>query len=481
MQDTPSEEQCRKLFDHVRDVVYTLSSTGMITSLNPAFETFTGWPCAEWIGKPFKELIHPDDLPAVLQTFQRTVGGASLPLIEKRILTRSGEYKIAECLEAPEMQHHRVVGVLGIARDITERRRAEQALRDSEQQFRQVVENIREVFWMSDPSKQTILYISPGYEEIWGRTCDGLYASPRSWSDAIHGDDRPRILEASQTKQTGGSYDEEYRIVRPDGSIRWIHDRAFAVRDRRGIVYRIAGIAEDVTERKNLERQLHDSNLALANLAVRLQTIREEERTRISHDLHDQLGQALVTSKLSLNWMDQALTEGRFSDVLSLWHARLKLVIQDMDVTLAAVQRLCFDLRPAELDQLGLVAAAERQAQDFARRTGTSCDIEVHVDDRIISSERATALFRILQEALTNIAKHARAATVHVTLTEEDGCVKLHVRDNGVGIDERSINYQQSLGLLGMRERLRPLNGQLHIAGSRGQGTSLVVLIPLHT
>ncbi|MBA2252020.1 MAG: PAS domain-containing protein, partial [Nitrospirales bacterium] len=464
-----------------RDVVYTLSPEGVIMSLNPAFETFTGWMRAAWIGRPLRDLIHPDDLPLKLQKFQGTLGGAALPLIECRILTRSGEYKVVECLETREGTNDRVVGVLGIARDITDRRRAEQTLREREQQFRQVVENIREVFWMSDPSKEMMLYISPGYQEIWGRTCESLYASPRSWLDWIYPDDQRRIFEASHTKQMDGSYNEEYRIVRPDGSIRWIHDRAFPIRDDFGTVYRIAGIAEDITERKILQDKVRDSNQALGSLAVRLQTIREDERTRISLDLHDQLGQALVTSKFYLQWMDQALSAGNFSHVLPVWQSRLKAVIQEMDMTLAAVQKICFDLRPAELDQLGLGPALERQVQEFASRTGISCETEVHVDDRRMTTEQATALFRVLQEALTNIARHAAATHVDVHLTEENGQARLQVQDDGIGIQESKIHDENSLGLLGMRERLRPLNGQLHIAVSQGKGTTLVVLLPLST
>lgn len=481
MQGTPTNDQCRKLFDLVLDVIYMFSHQGVILSLNPAFETLTGWPTTQWIGKPFYDLIHPDDRPSIIEKFERLLQGESLPLTETRLLTRSGEYKFVECLGTREATNDRVVGVLGIARDITDRRRSEETLRQSEQRFRQVVENIREVFWMSDPSKGTMLYISPGYQEIWGRTCESLYASPRSWLDSIYPDDQPRIVEASHTTQMDGSYNEEYRIVRPDGSIRWIHDRAFPIRDDFGTVYRIAGIAEDVTERKNLQDKLRDSNQALGSLAIRLQTIREDERTRCSRDLHDQLGQALVTSKFYLQWMDQALSAGNFSDVVPVWQSRLKSVIQEMDTTLAVVQKICFDLRPAELDQLGLGAALERQVQEFAGRTGIACETAVHVDEKRMTIDQSTVLFRVLQEALTNIARHAAATHVDVELTEENGQVRLQVRDDGIGIHESKIHNEKSLGLLGMRERLRPLHGHLHIAASQGKGTTLVALLPLST
>ena len=137
--------------------------------------------------------------------------------------------------------------------------RAEQELRQSEERFRQLTDSIREVFWMTDLHKNQMIYISPGYEAIWGRTCESLYASARTWLEAIHSEDRARVLDAALTKQTKGHYDEEYRIIRPDGAIRWIHDRAFPIRDESGKIYRIAGIAEDITSHKQAEQAVRES------------------------------------------------------------------------------------------------------------------------------------------------------------------------------------------------------------------------------
>jgi PAS domain S-box-containing protein len=146
--------------------------------------------------------------------------------------------------------------VFAFMRDITERKRAEQLLRASQERFRQLAENIREVFWITNPAKNEMIYISPGYEEIWGRTCESLYASPMSWVEAIHPDDRERVVGTALTKQISGQYDEVYRIMRPDGSPRWIHDRAFPICGDSGEVYRVVGIAKDITERKLAETHL---------------------------------------------------------------------------------------------------------------------------------------------------------------------------------------------------------------------------------
>lgn len=140
--------------------------------------------------------------------------------------------------------------------DITERKNIETALRESEERFREVTEHIQEVFWLSDTLKNEVLYVSPAYESIWGRSCESLYRSPRSWLEAIHPEDLERVLEAALTKQAVGTYDEEYRIVRPDGSIRWIRDRAYPVHDSSGAVCRIAGVADDITDHKKAEEEL---------------------------------------------------------------------------------------------------------------------------------------------------------------------------------------------------------------------------------
>lgn len=151
---------------------------------------------------------------------------------------------------------------LDLEKEVTERRRAESELRDNEELMRQLAENIREVFWLTDTEKKRMIYISPGYETIWGRSCKSLYDSPRSWLDSIHLDDRMRVLSAAMNQASGG-YDQLYRITRPDGTVRWIRDRAFPVHDRNGVVYRIAGIAEDVTAGKEAEQALRKSEMQL--------------------------------------------------------------------------------------------------------------------------------------------------------------------------------------------------------------------------
>jgi len=170
-----------------------------------------------------------------------------------------------------------------------ERRRAEAALRENEERFRQLAENIREVFWITDVAKGQMIYISPAYEAIWGRTCQSLYQSPIDWLEAIHPEDRERVLRVAATNQVVVGYDEEYRILRPDGNVRWIHDKAFPVKNAQGDVYRVVGVAEDITDRQKNERLAHRSQRleAIGTLAG-----------GVAHDLNNALAPIMMGVEL---------------------------------------------------------------------------------------------------------------------------------------------------------------------------------------
>lgn len=211
----------------------------------------------------FLNCVLPDDRAHVFQTNADAKANGGSFEMEYRIQTRAGHLKtIHEIGYAMKDAEGRVVELFGTAQDITERKRAEEELRESELKFRQIAENIREVFWVTDPAKQRVVYISPAYENIWGRTCQSLYDSPQTWLAAIHPDDRARVSQAALTKQTVenfAAYDEEYRIIKPDKTVLWIHDRAFPIHNAAGEIYRIVGVAEDITEKRILEAQFRQA------------------------------------------------------------------------------------------------------------------------------------------------------------------------------------------------------------------------------
>jgi signal transduction histidine kinase len=230
------------------------------------------------------------------------------------------------------------------------------------------------------------------------------------------------------------------------------------------------GIGRDITNFKRAEEALQKSRNQLRALAARVQSVREEERTRVAREIHDELGQALTSIKIDLSSLSRELPADKKQKSESI----LKLV----DETIQSVRRISTELRPVVLDAVGLVAAVEWAAGEFAARTGTKCQLDLPQDDVVIDQERATAVFRIFQETLTNVARHATATEVDVRLAENDGELTLEVHDNGKGVSEEQLGSGSSLGILGMRERALLLGGELTIAGTLGEGTTVRVRIP---
>lgn len=192
---------------------------------------------------------------------------------EEKVMLAGGREQYLEVVKTPVFDAGgQVIGSQGIVLDITMRKQAEAAVREADARFRQLTDNIREVFWLTDPEKNEVLYVSPAYERIWGRSCESLLQAPRSWITAIHPEDQPRIYR-NLSRQLSGDYDEEYRIVRPDQSVSWIRDRAFPVRNEAGVVYRVAGLAEDITERKQAEDVLCESERRFREMLSNLQLI----------------------------------------------------------------------------------------------------------------------------------------------------------------------------------------------------------------
>lgn len=245
--------------------IYGIDSAGMTTFVNPTAARLLGYEPSELVDQPMHARLHhsrPDGSPYPREDCP--IYAALRDGLVHRVATdvfwrKDGTSIPVEYVSTPIIEKGVVAGAVVVFRDITERREAERAVEESQERFRQLAEHIKEVFWITDPTKHRMIYISPGYEDVWGRSCDSLYASPQSWMEAIHPDDRQRIQDAALNRQSLGAYDEEYRILRPDGSLRWIWDRAFPIADASGTVYRIVGFAEDITDHKRVEAALVES------------------------------------------------------------------------------------------------------------------------------------------------------------------------------------------------------------------------------
>ena len=353
-----------------------------------------------------------------------------------------------------------------LRREIDEHAAADRALRESETRFRMLAENICQVFWMSTPGVNRMIYVSPAYEKIWGRPLAKVMDDPLAWTESIHPEDRPRVMQELRTHEQG-RYEVEYRIIRPDGSVRWIYDRGFPVLDDQGGLTHMTGIAEDVTERKAAEEMRR-----LRDLAAHLQSAREEERKRIAREIHDELGQVLTGLKLEVGWAErQVLAEP------ARVHERLAKLLEIIDGATESLRKITTALRPDALDA-GLVNAVRWQVVEFERLTSIPCSLELPEGDLQWDTEHSTAMFRILQEALTNVARHAEARSVRVSLREEPGALILEVADSGCGITRDQVASSRSFGLLGMQERARLAGGTVFFTGRPGEGTTVVTRLP---
>ena len=234
-------------------------------------------------------------------------------------------------------------------------------------------------------------------------------------------------------------------------------------------------IASDLSEVKRAEQELRASSEQLRNLAARLLSVREEERTRIAREVHDELGQSLTAVKMDISWL-----AGRLSPGSSQMLERIATTVQLADNLIKSVRRISTELRPGILD-LGLAAAVEWQAQEFQVRTGIPCQFRMLAEEAVVAPDVSTALFRIFQETLTNVARHAKCTRAEVILEQEEDRLVLRIRDNGRGFDAADPSLSKSLGLLGMRERAAMLGGRVNISSVPGEGTSVTAWIPLRS
>ena len=237
-----------------------------------------------------------------------------------------------------------------------------------------------------------------------------------------------------------------------------------------GNIEGVIEIARDVTDHMRAQENLR-------NLASHLQSVREEERTMISREIHDELGQGLTALKMDLYWLSKHLPEQ--DELYQKMKQKTEGMLELIDQNVSAVQRLMTQLRPVLLDDLNLSAAIEWETEEFAKRTGTAYILDLDLNGKELDKTFATTIFRIFQEALTNVARHAQASSITVSLRVEDGSLVLEVSDNGVGIEQSKITGNQSFGLIGMKERALSYGGDVLIRRNLGKGTTVRAVVPL--
>ncbi|MEW6001600.1 MAG: PAS domain S-box protein [Nitrospirota bacterium] len=733
-----SEERYRNLVENAIDVIFTLSIDGKITSLNPAFETITGWSRTEWLGKDFSPLIHPDDLSLALQNFKRALSGEIPPTCELRVLSKSGEYVIGEFITAPQVENGRVINLLGVARNITERKETEKRIdatnavlelftkkfsrkeyldsvvelirtwsgcrcvgvrildkygnipyesyvgfskdfwdsenwlsikehqcacirvvlekpdpqdfpamtsfgsfcsnntlrflsglsKEEESRFRgvcmrsgfmsvaiipiryhekalgslhladeregmvplrkveflesiapligeaiyrfsaeaeltryyhrleelvdertaelkkvneqllqeiterkkmeeelcmaryelemrvkertaelekanevlqtEIIERNRAEATIEDLKRRIELILQSAGEGIFGLDQEGKHTFVnRAASEMLGCEDRDLLGQPGHSiwhhsKPDGNPYPEEECPIystykngaifirddevfwRKDGTCFPVRYTCTPIRDGEKIIGAVVSF-RDISKRKKAEEELKKSHEQLRNLSEHLQSIREEERTNVAREIHDELGQVLTVLKMDLSWLANKL----YPDHKPLLE-KIESMSKTVNSTIKIVKRICAELRPGILDDLGLIPAIEWQVEEFQNRSGIKCDVSINPKSIIVDKELSTAIFRIFQETLTNVMRHANATEVRVSFEKKNGNLILEVKDNGKGITEDQIlDSSKSFGLIGIRERAHFWGGDVKIDGIPNRGTTITVRIPL--
>lgn len=468
------------ILDSMGDGVAVANEKGEFIIFNPAARRMLargpdGTTPAEWVerygvlrGDASMEPLPPEELPLV-----RALRGESVDDFELRI-------RHAGKPEAPWLsvngrplldEEQTIRGAVVVFRDMTERRRQTEELQRAEARLRAIVEQLPGfVYTAFVDIEKGVSYVSPQIEPMLGYTPEDWYANPRLWLEITHPEDMPRIQAAlGVSQQEDGRFVAEYRVRHRDGSWVWVHDAAGTVNDAAGKPELYQGIILDVTERM-LERGKRER---LQELSQDLVAVQEAERRRIGLELHDEVGQILTGLKLQLSQC-QALPPERQKE-------HLEGINRLLDEATVQVRELSQNLRPSALDDLGLVPALASYFTRYRRDTGVQVEFEHEgVDLRRFPPEAETAAYRIVQEALTNAARHAKVAVVRVRAWADEDHLGVQIEDQGTGFDpDATLVHGSTRGLAGMRERAALLNGHFTVDTHPGQGCRLTAEIPI--
>jgi len=464
-----SESRFRTIVESEPECVKLLDTQGRLLDMNPAGLAMVEADDIEVLrGRPIIDLVAPEHRAAFTKLHQGVMAGGSATL-EFEIIGLKGKRSWLETHAVPLRDTAGAIqAVLGITRDISRRKIAELALVKSEERFCKAFYANALPLIITRANDGMLLDANEAFTRLLNRTRDEILGQTTVALGLIDPVQRATIVETLNA--TGAVSDIELEI-RPKESA-----------PRTGLLSLVGieiggqqcnlGTFRDITEAKRGDEQLRASRAALRSLATRQQDIREDERTRIAREIHDSLGQALTALKLQLSAAEDAASK----DAPGL-EPRLHETTAMVDDLVKMVRRIASDLRPPILDHLGLPAALEWLAQDFAKRTGIRCRAATHSPP--ITGELGTALFRIVQEALTNVLRHAGATRVDIELGTKSGCVTIEINDDGTGISESGTIGPGSLGILGMRERAAALGGVLEVAPRDEGGTRVAAWFPL--
>ncbi|HEX2867141.1 MAG TPA: PAS domain S-box protein [Ignavibacteriales bacterium] len=507
----------RSLIENSLDVKSILDEEGVFQYVSPSVEKMLGYKPGELIGKNLIRYTHPEDITRLIKVFGKVVKTPeSTSSVEFRVRDRQSKWHSIESMMRNMRHNPSVRGIVVNSRDITQRKDAENTIHtllsiskklNSTLNVDLLVDAlVEEAMKLTDSeSGCSGLKTAEGmvckkfffdgeaqdFEYCWtpGKGIAGKliinknpYITNKAEKDPIM---VPEIRERFSIK-TGAFVS----ILNSQGEVIGFlsvynkrNDAVYNESDKEKLVA-LSQLASTAIQNaiayqkiQTAEFQLKNSREQLRRLSAHTQSAREEERTRISREIHDELGQALTGLKMDLSWLDKKLqSEGQMQEAIT---EKITAMYSLINATIKSVRKISSELRPGVLDYLGISAAIEWQAQEFQNRTGITCKITSMPKELELDQNFSTALFRIFQETLTNIARHASATGIDVSLVHEKGNIVLTIKDNGRGITEEEILNTKSFGLLGMRERAYLLGGEFSIKGKPGKGTAVTVTIPV--
>jgi PAS domain S-box-containing protein len=469
-----SEERWTATLGSIGEAVIATDSEGRITFLNPIAAALTGWEQVEALDQPIGNVLR-----LINEKSGMTADNEVLRVLkEKQILavanhvdlvTRDGREISVEHSAAPILAGEgKVIGVVLVFRDVSERR--QEQIETAEQAA--LLELTQDSVFVIDMDGK-VLFWSRGAEAMLGYT--KAQAAGKIAHELLCTEFPQPFSEITAELMRVGHWEGDLIKTAQDGRRVVVAGRWALQWGKRDQAPRVLVINSDITERKRGEELLVLQKEQLRALAERLQLVREEDRKKVARDLHDQIGQILTAIKMDMTWMTRHLPESEGAVL-----ARLTESIKLINDGVKAVRAICIGLRPGVLDDLGLAAAIEWQASEFASRNGVKCQVSVPPVDLHLDGDRATATFRIFQECLTNVIRHAQAKSVRVALYQEEKSILLVVEDDGIGFCETGFsNSLGSLGLLGMKERAQFCGGDVQISSSTGNGTTVTVRVPV--
>ena len=464
-----SERRFHSTLDNMLEGCQILGHDWQYLYINDAAAVHNRRPKEELLGRQFMDMWPGIEKTEVFAIIRRCLEERVAHHVEIEFVFPSGDAGWFEMSIQPVPE-----GIFILSMDITERKQAEEALRRSAANQLGLIESSDDQMWSVDAQYRLIVgnaAFRRHTEQVLGRA---LKPGESVLQEAIPLELRDEWARYFNRALAGERFSAEVSM----GLAQPTHYREICfnpINDAEGRAIGVAVSSRDITERKNAEAAIRTSHEQLRALSGYLQQVREEERTTIAREIHDELGQQLTALKMDLAWVHKRL---RAADVLA---EKTTSILAHVDTAIHTVRKIATELRPGVLDDLGLVAALEWQAKEFQHRSGITCTLTSDVEEVVLSTQGSTAIFRIFQESLTNVARHSGATRVTARLRQTDDTLTMEISDNGKGIGIPATSGQRTFGLLGMQERAILLGGTLEFLETAGGGTTVLVRIPLQS